>query len=89
MHFLQTYNNFLHIYGMHTCKESVLQGAGVAGMQDLKHVDIFLQHSIAVQSTAAATSIVGDSRSILLGLSDGTCQVFSWLSKARFPPLLP
>ena len=50
-------------------------------MQDLKHVDIFLQHSIAVQSAAAATCLVGDSRSILLGLSDGTCQVFSWQSK--------
>ncbi|KAL0053131.1 hypothetical protein WJX82_001373 [Trebouxia sp. C0006] len=78
-----TYNNYLHIYGMHSCKESVLQGAGIAGMQDLKHVDIFLQHSIAVQSAAAATCLVGDSRSILLGLSDGTCQVFSWQSKFR------
>lgn len=81
MTFMQTYNNYLHIYGMHSCKESVLQGAGIAGMQDLKHVDIFLQHSIAVQSAAAATCLVGDSRSILLGLSDGTCQVFSWQSK--------
>lgn len=78
---MQTYNNYLHIYGMHTGKESVLQGAGIAGMQDLKHVDLFLQHSIAVQSGAAATCIVGDSRSILLGLADGTCQVFSWQSK--------
>ena len=78
---MQTYNNYLHIYGKHSCKESVLRGAGIAGMQDLKHVDIFLQHSIAVQSAAAATCLVGDSRSILLGLSDGTCQVFSWQSK--------
>ena len=81
LYLLQTYNNYLHIYGIHTCKTSVLQGAGLAGLQDLKHVDIYLQHSIAVQSTAAATSLVGDSRSILLGLSDGTCQVFSWQSK--------
>ena len=78
---LQTYNNYLHIYGMHTGKESVMQGAGISGMQDLKHVDMFLQHSIPVQSAAAATCIVGDSRSILLGLADGTCQVFSWQSK--------
>ncbi|KAL0029799.1 hypothetical protein WJX77_000735 [Trebouxia sp. C0004] len=78
-----TYNNYLHIYGMHSCKESVLEGTGIAGMQGLKHVDIFLQHSIAVQSAAAATCLVGDSRSILLGLSDGTCQVFSWQSKFR------
>ncbi|KAL3150452.1 hypothetical protein ABBQ32_000282 [Trebouxia sp. C0010 RCD-2024] len=78
-----TYNNYLHIFGMHTCKEPILQGAGMTGMQDLKHVDIFLQHSIDVQSAAAATSIVGDSRSILLGLSDGTCQVFSWQGKFR------
>ena len=78
---MQTYNNYLHIYGMHSCKESVLQGAGIPGMQDLKHVDIFLQHSIVVESAAAATCLVGDSRSILLGLSDGTCQVFSWQSK--------
>lgn len=56
----------------------------MTGMQDLKHVDIFLQHSIDVQSAAAATSIVGDSRSILLGLSDGTCQVFSWQGKVCF-----
>ena len=61
-----------------------MQGASLAGMQDLKHVDIFLQHSIAVQSAAAATSIVGDSRSILLGLSDGTCQLFSWQGKVCF-----
>lgn len=85
---VQTYNNYLHIYGMHICKEAILQGAGLAGLQDLKHVDIFLQHSIAVQSAAAATSIVGDSRSILLGLSDGTCQLFSWQGKVCDPDRL-
>ncbi|KAK9828450.1 hypothetical protein WJX72_000056 [[Myrmecia] bisecta] len=83
-----TYNNVLHIYGLHESKESVLQTqtfmSGSRTQLDFKRLNLFLQYSLAVgHDTSTANDIVGDSRSVLVGLSDGTFQLFSWQGKLR------
>eukprot|EP00891_Asterochloris_glomerata_P001441 jgi/Astpho2/1441/e_gw1.00025.4.1_t len=89
-----TYNSHLHIYGLHTSKESVLPSGGLLHGTELKRLDIYLQHSIqAAAEGLAAMALVGDSRFLLLGMSDGSCHLYSWqaklaglLSDATHPP---
>jgi hypothetical protein len=83
---VQTYNNVLHIYGMHTSKESIIVTdatlGSFGGQVDLKRVDIYLQQSQMVANHGAnASDFVGDSRALLLGFSDGSMQLFSWQAK--------
>ena len=83
---LQTYNNVLHVYGMHSSKEAVLSTSSALGGPtehiELKRVDIYLQQSQTLSNGGAnASDLVGDSRSLLLGFSDGTMQLFSWQAK--------
>jgi hypothetical protein len=55
----------------------------------LRRVDVYLQHSTALeQSGAHAVDLVCDSRSILIGFSDGTFQLLSWQSQVSLV-LLP
>ena len=45
-------------------------------------VDVYLQHSCVLeQFGATAVDLVCDSRSILIGFSDGTFQLLSWQSQ--------
>lgn len=79
-----TYNSHLHIYGLHTSKESVLPSGGLLHGTELKRLDIYLQHSIqAAAEGLAAMALVGDSRFLLLGMSDGSCHLYSWQAKFR------
>ena len=85
---MQTYNNVLQVYGMHSSKEAVLStSSSLGGSTDaveLKRVDIYLQHShLLVNDGATAADLVGDSRSILLGFSDGSLQLYSWQTKVQ------
>ena len=51
-------------------------------------VDVYLQHSCVLeQFGATAVDLVCDSRSILIGFSDGTFQLLSWQSQVG-PALL-
>lgn len=78
---VQTYNNVLHVYGLHTSKEAVLPSFEQTLVQ-LRRVDVYLQHSTVLeQSGAHAVDLVCDSRSILIGFSDGTFQLMSWQSQ--------
>ena len=83
---MQTYKSHLHIYGLHTSKESVLPSGGLLHGTELKRLDIYLQHSIqAAAEGQAAMALVGDSRFLLLGMSDGSCHLYSWQAKVSLP----
>jgi hypothetical protein len=85
----QTYNNVLHVYGLHTSKEAVLP-AFEQTLGQLRRVDVYLQHSTVLdQSGAHAVDLVCDSRSILIGFSDGTFQLMSWQSQVPALTSLP
>lgn len=79
---LQTYNNYLHIYGLHISKELVLPASPLLSSPELKRHDIYLQYSFPVCSSGAtATAVAGDSRSVVVGLSDGNLVAYSWQAK--------
>ena len=47
-------------------------------------VDVYLQHSCVLEQFGAnAVDLVCDSRSVLIGFSDGTFQLLSWQSQVR------
>lgn len=82
----------LHIYGVHLSKEAVLAApallSGYAPESVFRRADIYLQHSISLApegSTASATDVVVDSRSLLVSFSSGSCQVYSWAGKVTAP----
>lgn len=84
---MQTYKNVLHVYGMHSSKEAVLSTSlalgGPSSHLEFKRGDIYLQQSQVLRNGGAtASELVGDSRSLLLGFSDGSLQLFSWQAKA-------
>ena len=86
---MQTYKSHLHIYGLHTSKESVLPSGGLLHGTELKRLDIYLQHSIqAAAEGLVAMALVGDSRFLLLGMSDGSCHLYSWQAKVSLPGAL-
>lgn len=81
---LQTFSNVLQLYGVHTSKELVLPAAatgGAAGAPPLHRMHVFLQHSLALPGGALCNDITGDSRSVLLGMVDGSLQVYSWAAQ--------
>ena len=81
---LQTYNNYLHIYGLHVSKDLILPASPLLSSPELKRHDIYLQYSFPVSSSGAtATALVGDSRSVVVGLSDGNLAAYSWQAKVR------
>lgn len=86
---MQTYSNILHVYGLHTAKDAVLP-LFESTLGQLRRIDVYLQHSTALeQSGAHAVDLVCDSRSILIGFSDGTFQLLSWQSQVHGGPSLP
>lgn len=48
---MQTYNNVLHVYGLHWTKETALPlgGALEGGAGALRRCDLYLQHSVALE----------------------------------------
>ena len=81
---LQTFSNVLHLYGVHTSKEAVLPESamgGVAGAPPLGRMHVFLQHSVVLPEGQLCNDITGDSRSVLLGLADGSLHVYSWAAQ--------
>ena len=78
---MQTYNNVLHVYGLHTSKEQLLPSLG-GSLADLRRVDVYLQHSTALEQHGThAVDLVCDSRSVLVGFSDASFQLLSWQSQ--------
>lgn len=78
---VQTYNNVLHVYGLHTSKEQLLSSLG-SSLQGLRHVHVYLQHSTVLEQHGThAVDLVCDSRSILVGFSDASFQLLSWQSQ--------
>lgn len=86
---MQTYNDVLHVYGMHISKEAKIPTiiGGLHETADLRRVDIFLQQSQTLSSNgASASTFVGDGRSLLFGFSDGSLQLYSWQAKVACSP---
>ena len=80
---VQTYNNVLHVYGLHTSKEQLLPSLG-GSLHELRRVHVYLQHSTVLEQHGThAVDIVCDSRSILVGFSDASFQLLSWQSQVR------
>ena len=42
---------------------------------------VFLQHSIPLPGEALCNDVTGDSRSVLLGMADGSLLVYSWAAQ--------
>lgn len=83
---MQTYENVLHIYSMHTSKETVMStGSSLSSAgetAEFHRVDIYMQQSQRLSSgTATANDFVGDSRALLIGFSNGSLQMYSWQAK--------
>lgn len=77
---------------MHSSKEAVLSTSlalgGPSQYLEFKRGDIYLQQSQPLsQGGASASDLVGDSRTLLLGFSDGSMQLFSWQAKVELPAL--
>lgn len=81
----QTSENYLHLYAIHTWKDTLLPACNFAA-KDIQKVDIYLRSSIRMDSESQALSITGDSRSLLVGFADGTVASLSWLGKVRAIP---
>lgn len=73
----------LHLYGVHTSKEAVLPAAAAAGAPELRRIHVFLQHSVPLPGEALCNDVTGDSRSVLLGMADGSLLVYSWAAQVR------
>ena len=84
---LQTYNNVLHVYGMHISRETVLSAApgSLHEAVELRRVNIYLQQSHMLRNNgSSASTFVGDGRSLLFAFSDGSLQLYSWQAKVDF-----
>lgn len=80
---MQTYNNVLHVYGLHTSKEQLLPSLS-GSLAELRRVDVYLQHSTVLEQHGThAVDIVCDSRSVLVGFSDASFQLLSWQSQVH------
>jgi hypothetical protein len=79
---LQTSRNFLHFYAVHTWKDPVLT-LGRASDNELRKADVYLRHSVSIESDASVQCVTGDGRTLLLGLDDGSLLSYSWLGKVR------
>ena len=79
---LQTSRNFLHFYAVHIWKDPVLT-LGRASDSDLRKSDVYLRHSVSIDSVSKVTCITGDGRTLVLGLDDGSLLSYSWLGKVR------
>ena len=45
---VQTYNNVLHVYGLHTSKEQLLPSLG-GSLHELRRMHVYLQHSTVLE----------------------------------------
>ncbi len=82
---VQTYNNVLHVYGLHTSKEQLLTSLG-SPLETLRRVHVYLQHSTVLEQHGThAVDLVCDSRSVLIGFSDASFQLLSWQSQVCIP----
>lgn len=80
---MQTYNNVLHVYGLHTSKEQLLTSLGNP-LEALRRVHVYLQHSTVLEQHGThAVDLVCDSRSVLVGFSDASFQLLSWQSQVN------
>ena len=61
---------------------SELLAATGAG-SELQRIHAFLQHSVSLGDGFACNDITGDSRAVVLGMSDGSLHIYSWAAQAR------
>ena len=59
---------------------SELLAAAGAG-PELQRMHAFLQHSVALGDGFACNDVTGDSRAVVLGMSDGSLHVYSWAAQ--------
>ncbi|GFR46889.1 hypothetical protein Agub_g8531, partial [Astrephomene gubernaculifera] len=78
-----TSENYLHLYAIHSWKDTLLHPSCNSAAKDIQKVDIYLRNSIRMESEARALSLTGDSRLLLVGFADGTVASLSWNGKMR------
>lgn len=77
---LQTSQNYVHFYAVHTRKESLLPSALFAA-KDIQKAEVYLKNSYRVERDVQCLSVSADSRHILLGFADGSLSTLSWSGK--------
>jgi hypothetical protein len=80
---LQTAHSHLQLYALNVSSEALWR---LPDGQELRRVNIYLSQSLHLDYGAVRIADVGgDARSLLVALSNGTMQVFSWQGKVRQP----
>ncbi len=77
----QTAHNHLQLYTLNVSSEALwrLPGGG-----DVRRVNLYLSHSLHLDyGPVRIADLGGDAKSLLVALSNGTMQVFSWQGKVR------
>lgn len=77
----QTSHNRLQLYALNVSSEALWR---LPDSQEVRRVNVYLSHSIHLDYGAVRVADVGgDAKSLLVALSNGTMQVFSWQGKVR------
>ncbi|PRW44970.1 RAB6A-GEF complex partner 1-like isoform A [Chlorella sorokiniana] len=73
--------NHLQLYSLNVSSEAVWR---LPNGRDVRRVNVYLSHSIHLDyGTVRIGDLGGDARSLLVALTNGTMQVFSWQGKLR------
>lgn len=82
---LQTSRSHLQLYALNVSSEALWR---LPDSQELRRVNVFLSHSIHLDFGAVRIAdLGGDAKSLLVALSNGTMQVFSWQGKVGDGPM--
>ena len=77
----QTTGSHLQLYALNVSSEVLWR---LPHGHELKRVNVYLSHSLHLDYGAVASAdLGGDAKSLLVALTNGTLQAFSWLGKVR------
>ena len=80
----QTARNHLQLYALNVSSEALWR---LPSGQDVRRINVYLSHSLHLDyGSVSIADLGGDAKSLLVALSNGTMQVFSWQGKVRLLP---
>ena len=83
----QSANNYLHLYALNVSSEPLWR---LPNSADVKRVNIYLSHSFRLDyGPVRVADLAGDAKSLLVALTNGIMQVFSWQGKVGVGPKVP